>query len=248
MITIVTPQDIFQSRVYCVSEKGISIQLANHHHRVTSVFLSGGGFIKPESFGKIEMIAKNAQKPIAWGIGHNYHYSSDVSVPAKLEYPDEFLSNFGLVGLRDYTQDHNYEWVPCASCMQPALALDYSIEHEVVIYEHWRMPIKISGFPRMSNKQNDIVGTFKFLASGSLILTNFYHGLYWGTLLQRRVIAFPFSTKFFTLKHKQPLCLPYEWENYQEYTQIYPDALAECRDANVDFYKLVLRLIDSYFD
>jgi hypothetical protein len=97
----------------------------------------------------------------------------------------------------------------------------------------------------MSNKQNNILGTFKFFSSGSLILTNSYHGLYWGTLPQRIVIAVPFSTKFFTLKHKQPLCLPDEWEKHQEYAQVYPDALTECRDANVDFYKKVLKIIDS---
>jgi hypothetical protein len=208
--------------------------------------VGGGGFIKPESIGELERIAKTARKAIAWGIGHNYHNQGDPSIPAKLEYPDELLSKFALVGLRDDPQGHDYDWVPCASCMHPALGVNYPIEHEVVIYEHWRAPIEIPHLPRMSNKHTDMVGAIKFLSSGSLILTNSYHGLYWGTLLQRRVIAFPFSTKFFTLKHKQPLCLPEEWEGHQQYAQVYPDALTECRDANVAFYKKVLRMIDSW--
>jgi hypothetical protein len=54
----------------------------------------------------------------------------------------------------------------------------------------------------MTNETNDLDQILDFLGSGETILTTSFHAAYWGTLLIRKVLAFPFSNKFITMKPK----------------------------------------------
>ena len=110
-----------------------------------------------------------------------------------------------------------------------------------------------------------------FLGSGETVLTSSYHGVYWATLLGRKVLAFPFSSKFYTLKHK-PNMYPVElwlrkkksfierlnfryknkfyfpstnsWQSLLKDSQSYPESLEECRHKNQLYYSKVMEFME----
>lgn len=64
----------------------------------------------------------------------------------------------------------------------------------------------------MSNSGTNSPEKMQILGRAELILTSTYHWENWSVLLGKRVIAFPFSTKFYRLGREIPLCLPIDWE------------------------------------
>ncbi|MTJ09046.1 MULTISPECIES: polysaccharide pyruvyl transferase family protein [unclassified Anabaena] len=232
-----------------------------------NIIIGGGGLIARDFFTeKLNYIADNRKgKLISWGIGHNGYENVD----RELKYP-QYMDKFDLHGIRDYNQGFNY--VPCVSCMSKLFDKKYNVKHEFAIYKHgnsnWKLPMNELNFPVMENHQvnykptkiNQLFNLFspddfqvsfskiiKFLGEADTILTNTYHGMYWGILLNKKVLAFPFSTKFYTLKYKVPFCDPLnpnDWQDKLQEARRYPDALAECRDANQQFYQKVIELLN----
>lgn len=215
------------------------------------VLLGGGGLLARDSFSlSVAYIAERTRGAlIGWGIGHN----SYVALNETLSYPD-YLRHFKLLGLRDYGQGLPY--VPCVSCLSPLFDQIPEIRHEAVVYEHGRMPwpFRIDpGIPVMENTAptaqsiGDAIGmhaafcrTIEFLSRAEIVLTNSYHGMYWGILLGKKVMAAPFSTKFYGLKYKVPFVEADDWGVCLRQAQAYPEALEECRDLNRRFYAKVL--------
>lgn len=231
------------------------------------IIIGGGGLVAREFFAeKMNYIAENTKgKLISWGIGHN----SYENLGNNLNYP-KYMDQFDLHGIRDYNQGFNY--IPCVSCMSELFDKKYDVKHEFVVYQHgnsqWKMPKDISNFPLMVNhkySQKTLKSLFlkkiifwsqqdefqlefskiiKFLGQAETILTNTYHGMYWGILLNKKVLAFPFSTKFYTLKYKIPFGDLHNWRDKLQHTPTYPEALEECRDANKQFYQQVLAILN----
>lgn len=146
-------------------------------------------------------------------------------------------SMFATIGVRDDLD--GLRWVPCVSCMSPLLDKYRQVKpvHNVVVHEHpLFMNIRVDRWPKMSNQYSSLEATLEFLASGRTVLTSSYHGAYWATLLGRKVVCVPWSTKFFGFRHKPEYSydlsdLSLSIRNACEY----PDALRECRDANLSF-------------
>ncbi len=231
------------------------------------IIIGGGGLIAREFFAeKMSYIAeKRKGKLISWGIGHN----SYEDLGNHLHYP-KYMDKFDLHGIRDYSQGFNY--IPCVSCMSELFDKKYETKYEFVVYKHansqWKIPTEISNLPLMVNHkyspkarkksffkkisfwhqqdefQLEFSKIIKFLGQAETILTNTYHGMYWGILLNKKVLAFPFSTKFYTLKYKVPLCDLNNWQDKLQHIPTYPEALAECRDANKHFYQQVLAMLN----
>lgn len=186
----------------------------------------------------IKSLKDSKSKKYIWGAGHNGELKKKSSF---LEYPD-YLMNFDLVGVRDYGQRFN--WVPCASCMAPALQKKYPIKNDVIWFEHKKQLVKDFGdvsAPRFINSGNNLDQTIELLGSANIIVTNSYHGAYWGTLLKKRVIVVePWSSKFMAFKHK-----PYMLNKGEsisdaiEKTKSYDNALEECINATEAFWKRV---------
>lgn len=194
------------------------------------VIIGGGGLFSNEFFADrlADIVASAPRHLICWGAGQNTHDSAVVS------YPD-VLRNFDLVGLRDHGSP--YEWVPCASCMDPAFDNQQHPVHEVVLYNHTDFPgLKASGLPELENSVTDFSAVITFLASGATVVTTSYHGAYWATLLGRRVVVInPFSSKFHAFRHPPVLARDSDWKSALARAVSYPDALEECRDANKRF-------------
>lgn len=172
---------------------------------------------------------KSAPK-LLWGVGHNKDLGKKDN---GVEFPD-WLEEFDLLGIRDYGQ--SYPWVPCASCMHKSLRKQYSIKNEVIWFEHKKQLIKDFGnysIPRFINSGNNIEQTIELLGSSNIILTNSYHGAYWGTLLKKKVVVVgAWSSKFLMMKHPPHFIESMErWEEIIDRVKTYPDALDECINA-----------------
>jgi hypothetical protein len=199
------------------------------------LILGGGGLFFSGWIESLERFSQRKNTKIIWGAGLNLHYQFD-----KARYP-KFIQNFDLIGVRDY--GHNLRWVPCASCLHPLFDNEYEIQHEAVIFEHKEVPIISNEFPKMNNA-TDMTTAIKFLASGEHIITNSYHGAYWGTLLSRKVVVIPLegSSRFFFFKHP-PKVIPDYSADFSK-TRSY-DCLYECREANKKFYEDVISLCNK---
>lgn len=238
-----------------------SQSLLNHH-----AIVGGGGLLFDRFLHNFQRLQarKNNYHLILWGAGHQ-DYQLDCNI--EFDY-HPYLGKFDNIGIRDCGQFYN--WVPCVSCMHEAFDKEYPIQHDFVVFSHKKFQIKIDNFPRKTNEGQNFEEIINFLASGETILTSSFHGAYWGTLLGRKVLAFPFSTKFFSLKHpvaiypvekwRQPerkiqilgktlyqrfdsskfVCNTEGWQSYLNRCQSYPESLKECRDRNRWFYEKIM--------
>lgn len=178
---------------------------------------------------------------IVWGAGHNGNFEKKFK--GVLEYP-AWLRDFDEVGVRDWAQE--YTWAPCASCMHPALREKHVIKHPVIWFEHKKQLIKSTEFgnnpiPRFINSGNNIEETIRILGSADVIVTNSYHGAYWGLLLGRKVIVVEaWSSKFNAMKH-QPVFLAKgeSWKDYVDQCNVYNHALEESINATEKFWNKV---------
>jgi exopolysaccharide biosynthesis predicted pyruvyltransferase EpsI len=82
--------------------------------------------------------------------------------------------------------------------------------------------------------------TIKFIQSCEAIVTNSFHGAYWATLLKRKVVAIPTSSKFFSFKHPVVLRDLSDWQSGLSDARIFDDALEECVRANLEFASSVI--------
>ena len=174
-----------------------------------------------------------------WGAGFN----GDITEAVTPEYPAGLL-NFELVGLRDHFTNMKHTWVPCASCMHPALQKKYEIKNDVIWFEHKKQLVKDFGndsIPRFVNSGSNIDQTIELLGSANIILTNSYHGAYWGTLLGKKVIVVgPWSNKFQFMKHKPKFLSKKEgWKDVVDDIEVHKDALAECVTTTEAFWKKI---------
>jgi len=186
----------------------------------------------------------NKIKPITaprhiWGAGHNGPLEKRGT--AIVKYPD-WLMSFDQVGIRDWNQ--NQPWVPCASCMHPALTKKYAIKNDVIFFEHKKQLIKNFGndsIPRFVNSGSNIDQTIELLGSANIILTNSYHGAYWGMLLGKRVIVVDaWSSKFLSMKHMPHiLSRDNDWKDIVDNVVVDIDALDECREATEEFWEKI---------
>ncbi len=189
----------------------------------------------------IDKLEEKKSPRFLWGVGHNGSLDKKNKKTKKLEYPD-WLVHYDMVGVRDWGQ--TMPWVPCASCMHPALRKEYSIKNDVIWFEHKKQLVSDFGkdsIPRFVNSGDNIEQTIELLGSANIILTNSYHGAYWGTLLKKKVIVVgPWSTKFFNLKHAPGIIDTHsEWRDVIDNVKVYENALGECIEKTQDYWMAI---------
>ena len=170
-----------------------------------ALIVGGGGLLNRGSFEKqmklFEYLANRGKKVVLWGAGHNSKNSSDFK---KLKNYNIDISKFGLAGTRDLSAPGEY--VPCVSCMHPVFEKDYQTEHEVGIVFHTkslkdqRLLDQFSKYPSSANN-SDIEALTSFIGSVEHLITNSYHAMYWGMILNKKVSVVPNSSKFFDFKY-----------------------------------------------
>lgn len=159
--------------------------------------------------------APDRGKLVAWGIGQQVYgnFTTDAGRQAIAGFDYSMLAGFDLVGIRDFglASDRGFEWVPCASCLHPAFDRPRPVKHEFAVFSHHKFQIHLPGVPRLTNACRDFERVLDFLGSAETAIVSSYHGAYWATLLGRKVLAFPFSSKIYTLKHRPAIYPVAKW-------------------------------------
>lgn len=204
-----------------------------------ALLIGGGGLLNRKSFRMqmetFEALTLRGKKTVLWGVGHNSKYKKDFS---KLNSYNIDTDKFGLVGTRDYSLSK--EWVPCVSCLNPVFNKPYTTTREVGIILHKKTPnnsrnaIEFNDYPLITNSQS-LEQFVKFIGTSEHIITNSYHAMYWGILLEKKVLVIPNSSKFFDFKY-DPIFTTYE-DCIQDLKKArsYSGVLEECRERNLDF-------------
>jgi len=266
----------------CVQTQA-DLQLGNAQNRAIVHLLGGGGLLFDRFKAAIQFLVEQKQafptqtKLVAWGPGQQIYGQFTPQQIQTFDYRS-YLDGFDLVGLRDAhveTLGLGYHWLPCASCLHPAFDRPRPIRHEFVVFSHKKFQIQFPDFPTLTNEATDFEQVLDFLGSGETILTSSYHGAYWGTLLGRKVLAFPFTSKTHTLKH-QPGIFPIErwqpagwhlkvlgktwidrrrydrftcdvtgWQTHLNQCRTYPESLQETRDRNHWFHQRAMELTSA---
>jgi hypothetical protein len=178
---------------------------------------------------------------VLWGIGNNFGQKHGKKSKDNPYYP-EWINQCTLVGIRDWIKNYEKYYLPCVSCMHPAFDKDYSEQHEFVYFVHAaKSKFKNSNYPVMKNNEMNFDKVIEFLGSGNTIITDSYHGAYWGQLLGKNVQVASWSVKFDHMKH-QPYFLDeinidptFIKNNIEGY-------LDECRELNNAFYQKFIQL------
>jgi hypothetical protein len=223
------------------SDKNQLLELWNRRWEVTDPAnknLHEDFLIKYKNFIKeyIDQLDKSKSPRFFWGGGYNGDYNKKLKT--NFQWPD-WMVEFDKVGVRDWGQ--SLPWAPCASCMHPALRKKYEIKNDVIFFEHKKQLLKDFGtdsIPRFVNSGSNVEQTIELLGSANIILTNSYHGAYWGTLLKKRVVVVgAWGAKFHAMKHAPYLLEKNEtWQEGIERAIIYNDAIDESIAATTDFW------------
>lgn len=109
-------------------------------------------------------------------------------------------------------------------------------------YAHYRVPLKFcinkKELPYLTNYGMNLKEKLIYLSSFEYIITNTYHGLYWGTLLNRKVIVMSFKSGLLSFKYKPVYCFDLKEMNDEIFhnAKNYEEALEESRKLNIDYY------------
>lgn len=205
------------------------------------VILGGGGLFEcnPQYQAAINHVLSINNHVIAWGVGHNRHH-----VDCCWYWPNQFpieYGKFALLSSRDFEYE-NDTYCPCVSCMMPQLEKQYTIKRRVGAYVHHQIHFDIAGVETCPNSKT-LEEVLEFIGSSEIIISNSYHGIYWATLMGKKVICYePFSEKFDYFKYP-PVVYSGDLERDISETVSYPDALEDCRAINIAFKNQVLEIM-----
>lgn len=215
------------------------------------VVIVGGGGLGRKFFAKqLNKLKTPARtyKLIAWGVGADTVVDkTGASLDPAGEYDlfSDFFEGFDEVGIRSWSMDQRYRWVPCVSAMhelfdqyrekKPSRLIGY--------YQHKHSRFRARGKEGdiITNNGSDIKAKLAFLADHEYIVSNTYHGVYWATLLGRKVLCVPFKSGLFSFKHRPAyIKSPIPSDDDLHLAVNYPDSLEECRAANTSYRDYLL--------
>lgn len=198
----------------------------------------GGGAIEPKLRTERIHDRVQARHKIGWGIG--------TSRRGKTTH-GPLIDDLDLCGVREIGREvgvRNAFYVPCVSCMSPLFDKVYPISQEVVFYTHGVFSLPDTGnAPRLTNRSASLEDALSFIGSGETVVTNSFHGVYWATLLGRKVVCLPFSSKFYGYKHSPVYCTDGDFNSAIKAARSYPEALEDARKQNIAFHERVQNLL-----
>ena len=220
----------------------------------SDILIMGGGGIGNEFFRPhLKRIEKlKAQTTILWGSGVDAVSDQTKLLTSKqADLYGDYFDFITEVGIRVFSSPQRFKYVPCASCMSN-LFFEYREKKptaSIGFYNHKRVPLMkqeySNGLPVSDNGGDNLEDKLRFLSSCEYIVTNTYHGVYWATLLGRKVICFPFKSGLLSFKYPPTYC----WDgnlNEELFNQAisYKGVLEESRKLNVEFYNYLTSKYD----
>lgn len=224
---------------YLNIKNSIAIDL-NEESPPCDAIIYGGGKI----FSRIARSARNNERQakikIAWGIS-TIDYS-----PFSLPYLKSKF-HLDLIGSRDYG-DNRFTYAPCPSCLSELFDGAHKEINEISFFGHAEkcieQDIKIpKNIPFLDNHAESMRDVIDFIGSTHILVTNSYHGTYWGLLLGKKVLTIPFNEKFMHYRIKPGYSNNNTWLNDIKKAQSASEMLAICREDTNNFKKIVLERI-----
>lgn len=169
---------------------------------------------------------------IAWGVG------TVQSFPLSWRYMKSRRS-MDLIGSRDFG-DKRYTYAPCPSCMADQFDAPDAPVHDVVFYAHGGKTAKMGldipdHIPVLTNECKDLDTALRFISSGATVISNSYHGVYWGLLMGRKTLCVPFSNKFGGYRQSPHYATPANWQSEIKNAIARPEMRGIVRDATHAF-------------
>jgi hypothetical protein len=201
----------------------------------------GGGSIEPVLRLRKIHHSISAKYKIAWGVGTSAH--------GKVTH-GPLVDDLDLLGIREYGREASVAgavYVPCASCMLPQLEKTHEVRHDVVLFVNADEKIAkpaIKGIPTLDNTAS-IDAILNWFGSADTVVTNSFHGVYWATLMKKKVVCLPYSSKFHGFKFPPVMSDEASWKGAMASATVYSEALEDCRAINQTFYRRVQDLIAS---
>jgi hypothetical protein len=197
-----------------------------------------GGGSWPKRMRKRAKAARWARLRVAWAVGHTVRGEYG---PMPQTAHHKSIPLFEIFTQRDWGLDGR--WVPCVSAMSEHFEDPPEPEHSTVFFGHPQDgPLAGVRGPKMMNDELDFGKVIRFLASGETVVTASYHGAYWATLLGRKVVAVPYSRKFWHLKYAPQLIEDHRtWSTAARKATSYgSEPLEEARHLNRSLYTEVM--------
>jgi len=232
----------------------VNIDQKTNFQRNEIIIIGGGGLGTDFFRNKIEILLnlrkKFELKIIGWGLGYDVNSNKShklISNTNKLI--SSIFDDFDIVGTRvdleNIENKSNFFYVPCSSCMHDAFNIfrnQNKKNKKIGVYSHKRVLLNkfFPDYDHLTNEGMDLSKVLNFISSYEFIVTNSYHGVFWATLLNKRVICAPYKSGLYSFKDK-----PYYINKYFINDKIlqcaknFPNALEESRDYNLQFYKLI---------
>lgn len=173
----------------------------NEIDRDDVVILGGGGLFNVlEPFNQaINRVLSLCDHVIAWSCGFNTH---NEKMPSDIDPTPIDFDKFMLTTIRDYDHPSGIDYLPCPSVK--ALIIDKDrkpLRKYGILYHRNLSEINQLPFDSISNNES-ITRINDFILDSEAIVTNSYHGAYWASLLERKVIVVnKFSSKFDWFKY-----------------------------------------------
>ena len=214
---------------------------------IQTAILGGGGLGRKGFQHHLDRIKqKGPENIVIWGAGVDYVSNKSELLEEGKEYDlyGNFFEEFSDVGIRVFSENQKFRYVPCASCMDNLFFKyrDVKPTKRVGYYNHKRnaiIPKKFTNRGYVSdNNGNDFESKLKFLSQFECIVTNSYHGVYWASLLNRKVIVIPNKSGLLSFKHMPAV----SWDgkitdDLIDSAIAHEGVLEESRKCNLDFYK-----------
>ncbi|MDC9722673.1 MAG: hypothetical protein PSN34_07850, partial [Urechidicola sp.] len=188
-----------------------------------------------------EKLAVKGKKTVVWGIGHNKNKWTN------FEKYNINPSKSGLFGTRDFSAKN--EWVPCVSCLHPMFDKKYIIKNDIGVVFHKKninkpeVISKFKEFPSIFNSE-DFDDVIKFIGSCDTLLTDSYHGMYWGLLLNKKVLHFSESSKFHDYKYPIAFASVNDYRAKIASLKVLDGVLEEAREINNNFAQKAFDYLD----
>ncbi len=213
----------------------------------------GGGGIGSEYFKPfLHRIKKaNIENTVLWGAGVDVEVKkTKILTSKKVDLYGDYFNFIKDVGIRVYSSPQKFRYVPCVSCMNNLFFKYREVKPKnlICVYNHKRVGLfnkeDKEKYPSLDNSGNNLEEKLNFLANCEYVITNTYHGVYWATLLERKVIVLPFKSGLFSFKYPPVYCFDGNInDDLLNKAKVYNGSLEEARKLNFEFYKY---LADKY--
>lgn len=199
---------------------------------IDTIILGGGSLMhnQDDLHNFVRFLGNNDyQNLVVWGVG--------IDIANNLH---KLRSRCDMFGIREYDARYSNNWVPCASVMSPLFARLRGTQpsKDILIIDHWkRKPIATDReCTRIVNRPMNIEVMLNMIADHRWVVTSSYHGVYWATVMNRRVIfcSRPWVPKVMHMKHP-PWISKQFCDNDLDASLAYPEAYHECLGRNLAF-------------